>query len=324
MDKIDRRILLELDKNSRQPFTSIAKRLRLPKSVIAYRVRQMERNSVIQGYYAMIDTSKLGYFSFRAYLKLKEANSSEKEQIIRYFADSEMVWWVATTTFPYDLEVFFLSRTMHAFKKIWNDFLSKFKPKLAIKKLATYVELQHFTRDFLVHQNEMKNRDCIAMGSEQQVRLSNPELQVLKAISSDARAGTVVLGKKLHMSPITVKSIIRRLTHAEVIRGFRVLINYAIVGYEYYEVGMDIRDSDSMRGILNKIALFPETVYIHQTIGGRDVEFSIQVAREKGIQELLDRVFGQYGDRISDYEYFKILENRKVGYMPAGWKGGVL
>lgn len=313
-------MLLELDKNSRQSFSRLAKKLRVAKSVISYRIRQLEKKGIVQGYYTMIDTAKLGYRTFRAYVKLKELKPEEKEGIIQYLMDSKNVWWVATTTFPYDIVIFFLARTLHEFKGIWDDFLSKFKGRAARYQIAQYVEMQHFNRDFLVHSQEREKRPYVATGGEEIVRINEQETNVLQALSFDARAGTVTLGKKLKMSPITVKNIIRKMMKSKVILGFRVLINYSRVGYEYYWIHMDTTDAASMQKLTQYIAMCPETVYIHQTIGGRDVEFSIQVERESGIQVLLDRIFERYRAHVTDYDYFKIMENRKVGYIPPGWE----
>jgi len=54
------------------------------KGVISYRVKQLEKRGVIKGYYAVIDTAKLGYYNFRVYIKLKELGKKEKEQLIEY------------------------------------------------------------------------------------------------------------------------------------------------------------------------------------------------------------------------------------------------
>ncbi len=84
LDKKDRDILYQLDLNSRQSFNQVAKKVRLSREVVQYRVRQLEKKGVIRGYFTLIDTSKLGYINFRLFIKFQHDTPNEEKQIIRY------------------------------------------------------------------------------------------------------------------------------------------------------------------------------------------------------------------------------------------------
>lgn len=316
IDLLDRRILLELDRNSRQSFSQLAKKLHTSKGVINYRVKQLEARGVIKGYYAIIDTVKLGYYNFRVYLKLREAGGRERKKIMDYLVNSKRTWWVALTTSPYDIAVIFLARNMHEFNGIFNDFLRLFRKNLHSHKVRPYVELRHFYRDYILHDKYMEERGFAIVGDENRVELSPQELMILRELSSNARIGTVALAKKLKISPITAKNAIRKLMRMGVIKGFRILLDYSLLGYGYYWIHIDVSDFEGGKKLEQFVTTFPETVYVNETIGGNDVEFSIQIKEERGVQDILEKIFDRYNDIITDYEYFRILENRKVLYMP--------
>ncbi|MGD0176144.1 MAG: Lrp/AsnC family transcriptional regulator [Candidatus Bathyarchaeia archaeon] len=61
LDKIDRTLLKILQKDSRVPLQVIAKRLGIPKSTVHYRISRLEREKVIEGYYAKLNPARLGY-----------------------------------------------------------------------------------------------------------------------------------------------------------------------------------------------------------------------------------------------------------------------
>jgi DNA-binding Lrp family transcriptional regulator len=61
LDKTDRQIMKLLQQDSRIPLQVIAKKLRIPKSTVHYRIGRLEREKIIQGYYAKINPAKLGY-----------------------------------------------------------------------------------------------------------------------------------------------------------------------------------------------------------------------------------------------------------------------
>jgi Lrp/AsnC family transcriptional regulator, leucine-responsive regulatory protein len=60
MDKIDQRILTFLEENARQSFAELGEQVGLSKTPCWQRVRDMERQGVIKGYRADIDSAQLG------------------------------------------------------------------------------------------------------------------------------------------------------------------------------------------------------------------------------------------------------------------------
>mgnify|MGYP001042417786 CR=1 FL=1 len=60
IDEIDKRILELLQKDARTPLGQISNELGIPKSTISYRIRNLEVNKIIKGYYAEVDATKLG------------------------------------------------------------------------------------------------------------------------------------------------------------------------------------------------------------------------------------------------------------------------
>ena len=50
LDLIDRKLLAELDKDSRQPISALAKKVRLSKQAVKQRLEKLERNKIILGY----------------------------------------------------------------------------------------------------------------------------------------------------------------------------------------------------------------------------------------------------------------------------------
>ena len=60
-DDLDEAILKELESDARQSFRQIAKKTHVSVVTVAQRVRRMEKEGIIKGYYAYLDQQKLGY-----------------------------------------------------------------------------------------------------------------------------------------------------------------------------------------------------------------------------------------------------------------------
>ena len=60
LDELDREILKILQMDCRTSVDKIAKKLGVPKSTVHYRIKRLEAEKIIEGYYAKVNATKLG------------------------------------------------------------------------------------------------------------------------------------------------------------------------------------------------------------------------------------------------------------------------
>ena len=61
LDSKDKKIIEQLQKNARQSIAEIAKKTRLPRDVVVYRIKKLEKTKVIRSHHTFLDHQKLGY-----------------------------------------------------------------------------------------------------------------------------------------------------------------------------------------------------------------------------------------------------------------------
>lgn len=81
IDKIDKQILQFLIKNTRMPFTEIAKKMDVSAGTIHVRVKKMEDAGIIKGSSLQIDYERLGY-NFIAYIGIMLTKSNHTKSVI--------------------------------------------------------------------------------------------------------------------------------------------------------------------------------------------------------------------------------------------------
>jgi Lrp/AsnC family leucine-responsive transcriptional regulator len=99
MDKIDlkdRKILYYLDINCRQSNAQIGKKVGLSKQVVDYRIKRMEDEKVINGYWTEIDSYRFGYQVYRYDIVFQNATSDIKKEIIEQLINYKNTWVVGT------------------------------------------------------------------------------------------------------------------------------------------------------------------------------------------------------------------------------------
>ena len=90
MEKLDlknRKILYQLDLNSRQSLSQVGKKVGLHKDVVAHRVKNLQEKGVIVRFNTIIDTLKLGYICMRFYFNYQYITPEIKKEIIDHFVN---------------------------------------------------------------------------------------------------------------------------------------------------------------------------------------------------------------------------------------------
>lgn len=102
LDKIDRKILKNLQDNGRMTNVDLAREAGISAPPCLRRVRALEESGFIQGYHAQIDPAALGYgVTVFAHVKLLSQAESDLEQFETLIASWEMVrecWMLAGET----------------------------------------------------------------------------------------------------------------------------------------------------------------------------------------------------------------------------------
>ena len=127
LDKKDRQILFELDKDGRQPINEIARKTQVSRDVVRYRIQQMEKRDFIKGYIAVIDFTKLGYQAVRLYLKLQNTTFKIEEDIINYLKSKDEVIIVYRNDGDYTLAMGLLVKDLREYQKVYQDILKKYR-----------------------------------------------------------------------------------------------------------------------------------------------------------------------------------------------------
>ena len=77
MDRIDQRLLMALQEDSRQPVAELSEKVALSPSACHRRIKLLEEKGIIQGYGARVDGKKIGY-SIEFFIEVSLASQREE------------------------------------------------------------------------------------------------------------------------------------------------------------------------------------------------------------------------------------------------------
>ncbi|MCX6803397.1 MAG: Lrp/AsnC family transcriptional regulator [Candidatus Diapherotrites archaeon] len=280
-DSLDLKLLWELDTNSRQSFNGLAKKLKVNKGTVKYRVQSFLNSGIIKSFNAILDSGKLGYMSIRLGVKLYQATPEKENEIIDFLLAHKQLTWLVRVTGDWDFNTCFVFKDLQGMNAFLNVLNIKYGTFILTKQIAIFTNISYFGRAFLAGK---KSNDFVfnAYSLPSPVKTDQVDQKILYLLSENARTPVVELAQKCKVTPKTIISKIKRLENEKVILGYRSEFDLAKLGYNYYKIHMNTMNMTPQKYERIKQFLFehPSVVYHDEGIGCFDLEFEVQVRNE--------------------------------------------
>ena len=317
LDIKDKKILYELDTNSRQSIPQLSKKVGLHKNTIRYRIRRFEKKGIIKNYYTVIDSYKLGYMVLKFYTSYQNATSAIKKEIVDYLVKSKITWLVSSVEGEFDLDVIFWIKNMSQFYSYWNKTLNKYGKYFRNQVLYYQIQAISYRPSYLLFdKRKPDNEKCEITGYESTIQIDDLDYRLLYLLSSEARLSIVNIAKKLDITTNIARYRIKKLINLGIIQGFRINIDISKLGYQNVKVDIFLNDYNEKTKIINYIKHNPYLLCIMTSVGRAHIELEFNVENTKNLYHILEDLIDKFPNIINYYKYFTFLENHKLSWIP--------
>ena len=310
IDVKDRRILYQLDLDSRQSFRSIGRKVGLTKDVVASRVKKLQDNGVIIRFYALLDQSRLGLTFLRLYFKYQYVTPSIKKEIIDHFVNYDYSISVSSQEGSYDLGILMLVKNVTDIYPFWRKTLDKFGDYFADRFFSVYAEESYYRCSILLDEKDDRTK-LGTIGGGRKVETDDLDFQILKILSHNTRIPTIEIAQKLNSTAITINNRIKGLMESRIIRGFRVEIDFNKLGYQWFKVDLYLKEYSKIHPIIKYMETNPHLYYVDNTIGYADLELELLLKNVNQLHQIIDNISNKFPKTIRNYTYFHIIESHK-------------
>jgi len=316
LDLKDRRILYELDLNSRQSFQKIGRKIRLSKETVFHRIKKLEEQGIIQRYSTMVDVGKLGYINFRIFLKLQNTTTTKEQEIINYLEKQKAVGWFVTVEGNWDLNIWLLCKSIEELNEFWENFNKKYINYIAQMQLSVFTNITYFSKAYLLDIKNTYRFRFVTLPKEE--KIDNIDKNILKLMAPNSRISVVDIAQKLGISDRTVTTRIRNLERKKIIVGYKTLIDLSKWGYLYYKTHFKLSNITEEKERIFRQYVFehPNIVYDNIAIGGPNLEIDIQVENTEKLREILKEIKDKFSSVIQDHEILHYLKEYKYLLLP--------
>lgn len=316
LNKIDKRILYELDVNARQPLNGIAKKLKINKDTLKYKIKRMEDENIILGYQTFVNHGKLGFFGTRFNLKLQNTTPEIEEDIVKTIKEDSKVGFFVSVEGNIDYSIWVVTKSIQELNEFWQKLQEKFQQYLQEVKIGIYTRIDHYPRSSLIDKNNTVSFPFYTVDSPE--KIDNVELHLLKLISKNARISIIELAHQLKITTKTAASKIKSLEKRGIISGYSVILNVEKLGYQYYKLHIDLQNTTTQ--LLRKwnqfLLMHPYVTYRDYVIGGNSTEIEMQLPGEKELRNFIDEMKREFSPIIRQHEVLYFYKEHKLLSMP--------
>ncbi len=306
-------MLYELHWNARQTYSALAKKLRVSKQVIGYRVKQLEKQGIIKSYHAVIDWRTLGYNAIRVYLKWRDINLEKEEEVYRHIKEDPLFMWSIRFEGEIDIAFYVWVKDIQEFAKKWFIFISKYKKYIQKYEMYESVDMIHYPMKFLIDKPETEE---LVIGREKEADYDKLDYDILKVITEHGQTPITEIAKTINLTPKAAIYRLKNLERKKIVLGYYALIDETKLGYVFYKIDFYLNDMSRIKEMNEYAKNHKNVVYRMRTIGGPDFEIEVIVKDVIEMKRIINDLRTKFPDVISYYRFHRFEYSIKQIYLP--------
>jgi DNA-binding Lrp family transcriptional regulator len=310
LDLKDRKIIHQLQIDSRQSFRSLGRKVGLSKDVVTSRVKNLQEKGIISMFCTSIDYSTLGLIPLRFYFKYQYVTPTKRKQIINHFVNCKYSLAVASIEGNYDLYVLIIVKKINDISSFWKKTLNDYGDFFSERIFSVYLEDQGYRFSFLLDEEDDRTK-FKQLGISEMIEFDDLDFKILKIISVNSRTPTLEIAKKLNTTSKTINNRIKKLIDSGVINRFSILIDFGKIGYIGYKVDIYLKEYSKIHQIIKYIEKNPHLGGIDSTLGYVDLEIELILKNINQLHEIIEDISTKFPNSIRNYTYFRLIETHK-------------
>ena len=313
VDLTDKKLLYEVFWDCRQTHTQLAKKLRVSKQVVSYRIAQLEKQKILVSYHALIDWRKLGYSAIRIYWKWQDMTPQDEEEFYKYVRNDPLFMWSVKFEGEIDIGYYVWVKTIPEFAKKWFEILSRVRKNILKQEIYESVAMVHYPMKPLVDRFIIDEK-VLGLGKEEQY--DDTDYELLRAVTEYARMPLVDLAQRISLTPKAALYRLKALEKKGIIMGYQAFIDTDLLGYRFYKVDYYLKSMQRLSEMYEFAKNHANIVYVMRTIGGPDYEIEVMVRDVVELNKIINEIRNRFADVIQFHRHHRFEYTLKRVYLP--------
>jgi Lrp/AsnC family leucine-responsive transcriptional regulator len=314
LDIKNRKILEQLEFNTRQSNRQLAKKVGVSKDAVAYRIAKLEEEKIIEGYYAVLNIAKLGLIQFKIFISLQNTDSEIEKEIIEYLKNDENVGWVVSCDGYYNLMAVAWVRNPIDFDKFFIKFLNKYSKYCKQREVVVIPEEYALRNSYLF--DKKTDFEISYYGGEPELNLDKKDLIITEMLANNSKESLINISDKVKLTPEGIKNRIKNLKEQQILLAFRPKLNTNLLGYSFYNLLFKLKKTNNLEKIYDYFKKNANVVYISKYLGAYDLGVDVRVKDSEELRGILSKFKDAFKEDIESYISILIYHEHKLSYFP--------
>jgi len=322
LDVKNKKILSVLDEDARTPLSKIASRAGISKQLADYRIKNLLKDKIIEGFTIYCDLTKLGYSTFGVYLRLKNLTEQKEQEIIDSLVQHPFTKWVVACEGKWDLAFSLCAKNFLDFNSKLEEIMAKICTNVETYETNIIFSLQNFFFHLLEREDYLRGKPLRMEFSTEKLseKIDELDIKLLQQLAKDARASLVGIANTLKVSPDVVRYRLKNLTARKIITEFKTRISFKTLGYNWYQLLLDLRNfpESEEKKFVEKLKQIPNLSYVVKCMGKWDFEIHVHAESNEEFRKILMKVRDSLTDYIISYDTMLMFSKYKSTPLPDG------
>ena len=247
------------------------------REVVAYRIKQLEENGIINGYSVDVDFERLGYILYSIDLFLNNLDSGKMELLKK----RPKIIYLQKSLGKYNLSCNILVRDFSEFKKEYDYIIRLLGKNIIDINSNMLLGDVDFSEEFFIRKKSVKH---YFSNDVKKISVDATDEKILVELGLNARQSLINISSKVGASVPTVSNKIKKLKKENVIRN-TVSIDYKKIGYHRYSL-MIFANPERENDIIEFCKQYSQVWYLGKLSGNYNYVLEI-LARDNSELDLI-------------------------------------
>ena len=317
LDGFDRRLLYELDLDARAPVSRLARRLRKSKETVNFRLNRLLKEHYVKGFYTVFNTSKLGWYYYKFYLKFKNITPRKESELFEYVRAKPRIAYLGSLEGYYDCIILLAVRNARDIVDFFYPFMKKFGEYIQTKDTTIFLSTHRLNQRFLHAGSEKRDWHY-------PVRLENYEVdesdrKILQAITNNARLAIVEIAQKTGLDPKVVRYRMKKLEKDGIILAYVTAPNFEKLGLEFFQVNISMKNPEKTREVLAYFDSTNACLFALEMVGRYDLAVELHLENGEQLKKIIDGFREKFVESYNDYDVSTINKEYLMVQGPFYW-----
>ena len=311
---LDKKIMYELDLDARIPVTTLSKKIRASKETVSFRIKRLLKENYLKGFYTVFNTSKLGMYYYKIYLKFHEATPEIEKRIIKFIKDYKTSAYVGSTEGNYDLISLILVKSARDFTSFLDLLGDKFG-KYILEKDIHIVTISHRLNEKFLYAGS-SSKHSYYQDKLENIKIDEIDKQLLQIISNNARISLVDLARKMKVDAKVAQYRLKKLEKKGIIIAYVSSPNFDKLSLRFIQLNFNLKNRKIIPEIIDFFDKTKTCLFALELIGKYDLTVEIHIKDEEELRKVLDKFKEQFVNQYNKYDILNIYKEHEIIWLP--------